>query len=93
MRERRAERAGAGRTTLRDVLFDGSRKRARRGAAGDDGRACATAMKLRYADRDDEDMAQDAPEFESALEAYPVRLEHFEGPLDLLHSPHQARTR
>ena len=29
-------------------------------------------------------MAQDAPEFESALEAYPVKLEHFEGPLDLL---------
>src|SRR5215468_11361511 len=24
------------------------------------------------------------PEFESILEAYPVRLEHFEGPLDLL---------
>src|SRR5262245_49540643 len=29
-------------------------------------------------------MAQDAPEFESALEAYPIRLQHFEGPLDLL---------
>jgi segregation and condensation protein A len=29
-------------------------------------------------------MAQDQPEFESALEAYPVRLEGFEGPLDLL---------
>ena len=29
-------------------------------------------------------MAQDAPDFESALEAYPIRLEHFEGPLDLL---------
>jgi len=29
-------------------------------------------------------MAQDQPEFESALEAYPVRLEAFEGPLDLL---------
>jgi len=29
-------------------------------------------------------MAQDAPEFESALGAYPVKLEHFEGPLDLL---------
>ena len=29
-------------------------------------------------------MAQDAPEFESALEAYPVKLENFEGPLDLL---------
>jgi segregation and condensation protein A len=26
----------------------------------------------------------DQPEFESILEAYPVRLEHFEGPLDLL---------
>ena len=24
------------------------------------------------------------PDFESILEAYPVRLEHFEGPLDLL---------
>jgi segregation and condensation protein A len=29
-------------------------------------------------------MAQDAPDFESALEAYPIRLQHFEGPLDLL---------
>ena len=29
-------------------------------------------------------MAQDQPEFESALEAYPVRLDMFEGPLDLL---------
>src|SRR4029453_2668325 len=29
-------------------------------------------------------MAQDAPDFESALEAYPIRLRHFEGPLDLL---------
>jgi segregation and condensation protein A len=29
-------------------------------------------------------MAQDQPDFESALEAYPVKLEHFEGPLDLL---------
>jgi segregation and condensation protein A len=29
-------------------------------------------------------MAHDAPEFESTLEAYPVKLEHFEGPLDLL---------
>jgi len=29
-------------------------------------------------------MAQEQPEFESALEAYPVRLEGFEGPLDLL---------
>lgn len=29
-------------------------------------------------------MAPDTPEFESALEAYPVKLESFEGPLDLL---------
>jgi segregation and condensation protein A len=29
-------------------------------------------------------MAQDASDFESALEAYPVKLQHFEGPLDLL---------
>jgi segregation and condensation protein A len=29
-------------------------------------------------------MAHDASEFESALEAYPVKLQHFEGPLDLL---------
>jgi segregation and condensation protein A len=29
-------------------------------------------------------MAPDAPDFESALEAYPIRVEHFEGPLDLL---------
>jgi segregation and condensation protein A len=29
-------------------------------------------------------MAQEQPEFESTLEAYPVRLEGFEGPLDLL---------
>ena len=29
-------------------------------------------------------MAHDAPDFESAMEAYPVRLENFEGPLDLL---------
>ena len=29
-------------------------------------------------------MAPDAPEFESSLEAYPVRLLNFEGPLDLL---------
>ena len=29
-------------------------------------------------------MAQDAPDFESALDAFPVKLEHFEGPLDLL---------
>lgn len=29
-------------------------------------------------------MAHDAPDFESTLEAYPVRLQHFEGPLDLL---------
>ncbi len=29
-------------------------------------------------------MAPDAPEFESSLEAYPVRLQNFEGPLDLL---------
>lgn len=29
-------------------------------------------------------MTPDVPEFESALQAYPVKLEHFEGPLDLL---------
>jgi segregation and condensation protein A len=29
-------------------------------------------------------MAHDASDFESALEAYPVKLQHFEGPLDLL---------
>jgi len=29
-------------------------------------------------------MAPDTPEFESALEAYPVKLDSFEGPLDLL---------
>lgn len=29
-------------------------------------------------------MTPDVPEFESALEAYPVRLRNFEGPLDLL---------
>ncbi len=29
-------------------------------------------------------MAPETPEFESALEAYPVKLESFEGPLDLL---------
>jgi segregation and condensation protein A len=29
-------------------------------------------------------MTPDLPEFESALEAYPVRLQNFEGPLDLL---------
>ena len=29
-------------------------------------------------------MTPDIPEFESALEAYPVRLQNFEGPLDLL---------
>ena len=29
-------------------------------------------------------MTPDLPEFESALQAYPVKLEHFEGPLDLL---------
>jgi segregation and condensation protein A len=29
-------------------------------------------------------MSPDVPEFESALEAYPVRLDNFEGPLDLL---------
>ena len=29
-------------------------------------------------------MTPDVPEFESALEAYPVRLQHFQGPLDLL---------
>lgn len=29
-------------------------------------------------------MSEPAPEFESSLDAYPVRLENFEGPLDLL---------
>ena len=29
-------------------------------------------------------MAPDTPEFESAFEAYPVKLDSFEGPLDLL---------
>src|SRR6185436_20150395 len=36
---------------------------------------CATELKI---------PVMDQPEFESILEAYPVRLEHFEGPLDLL---------
>ena len=60
--------------TVREILHEGSKKA--RVVAEETMERVRGAVKLRYAVME--------PEFDSILEAYPVRLQNFEGPLDLL---------
>ena len=60
---------------MRDILHEGSKKA--RGVAQETMERVRHAVKLSV-------LMMEPQEFESILEAYPVRLENFEGPLDLL---------
>ena len=75
IRERRAA-ALARPGYLRDVLFEGS-KRARVVAA-------ETMERVRDAMKISVPMTESHSDFESAPDAFPVKLSNFEGPLDLL---------
>ena len=61
---------------LREILFEGSR-RARARRAGDDGARARRGEAVVL-------MMDQPSDFESAADAFPVKLSNFEGPLDLL---------
>ena len=78
MRARRAE-VLARPSALHEILYEGSRKARTIASETMERVRDAVKLKYRYADAN-----MEQPEFESILEAYPVRLQNFEGPLDLL---------
>ena len=87
MRERRAGGARAARLPARRPRRR-ARARARAVAAGDDGararRREAAILTVQEPPRPRQSDEPQQLEFESILEDYPVRLQNFEGPLDLL---------